>query len=100
MAKIFFNSRSNSEIAISNFIILAFINDLTNAKHYTGAILVWIDLGSFKNAYELLILRALKFLPVNKKTHLSVYGYDILCGISKDTNLKDNKQLYWNAGKG
>ena len=40
--------------------------------------------GRFKNTYELLNLRALKFSPVNK-TQLLMYGKDILRGISKGT---------------
>ena len=39
--------------------------------------------GRFKKTYELLNLRALKFSPVTKIPPLSMYGKDILCGISK-----------------
>ena len=39
--------------------------------------------GPFKNTYELLNLRALKLSKLYKKMHVSMYGYKILCGISK-----------------
>ena len=41
--------------------------------------------GHFKNAYELLNLRALKISMLYKKSYLALYGLDILCGISKGT---------------
>ena len=41
--------------------------------------------GCFKNTYELLNPRALKISILYKKNYLSMYGKDILCGISKGT---------------
>ena len=38
--------------------------------------------GNFKNAYQLLILRALKNFNIVWKSFCSIYGWDILCRIS------------------
>ena len=44
---------------------------------------VYQNRGSFKNTSELLDIRDLKSLPSGYNLYLSMYGWDILCGISK-----------------
>ena len=59
--------------------------------HYTHCfvrlcfVMLMLSGGRFKNANELLNLRALKISMLYKKSYLSMYELDILRGISKGT---------------